>query len=368
MNSHFPTPVVLAGDDGVLRTTSINIAEFIGQTHTLVRTTIQIAMEEGAFFGTNDIRLASDNDTYELTRDGTTFILARIGGRKSTQWLMEYIKTFNRMAEALASRKETITPTLPPHLARYLANKDNVPVGHFSALTETTLLLMGVLESEGYQLPENMLPDVSVGHWFCEFLRGEGYNTKSLPRYRHTYSDRRGTQWPKAYPEELLHKFRKWFRDDWLINHAERYFEERDPVALSFLPSVLRSSIPKPYSRGPCESPIEQALLNAVQRVGDKLEFMTQAQIGKYRADLLIFPHLVVECDGHASHEKTPEQASRDKERDRWMLRHGFFVFRFTGTDITHRLPKCVGEICDFIKNNRFPKRIPVTQISTLAP
>ena len=67
-----------------------------------------------------------------------------------------------------------------------------------------------------------------------------------------------------------------------------------------------------------------------------------QVQIGKYRADFVIvhrygtadYSTVVVECDGHDFHEKTPKQAERDKRRDREMQMRGYRVFRFTGTEI----------------------------------
>lgn len=44
--------------------------------------------------------------------------------------------------------------------------------------------------------------------------------------------------------------------------------------------------------------------------------------------------HLVVECDGHDFHEKTKEQAARDKKRDRDLAELGFRVLRFSGSEI----------------------------------
>src|SRR5262245_38113209 len=41
---------------------------------------------------------------------------------------------------------------LPFHLRRYMANINNVPVGHFSALTEMTLTLIAPLDALGYAL------------------------------------------------------------------------------------------------------------------------------------------------------------------------------------------------------------------------
>lgn len=42
----------------------------------------------------------------------------------------------------------------------------------------------------------------------------------------------------------------------------------------------------------------------------------------------------MVECDGHNYHERTSEQAKRDRKRDRDLTSQGFTVVRFTGSEI----------------------------------
>ncbi len=94
---------------------------------------------------------------------------------------------------------------------------------------------------------------------------------------------------------------------------------------------------------------------------GDRLCIAPQATIGDYRVDFqlegVITYHtvdekmkehshplssfLVLECDGHAFHEKTKEQAARDKQRDRNLQMCGFPVFRFTGSEIWRDPLKC---------------------------
>lgn len=44
--------------------------------------------------------------------------------------------------------------------------------------------------------------------------------------------------------------------------------------------------------------------------------------------------YVAIECDGHDFHEKTKEQAQRDKRRDRDLQRLGWRVVRFTGSEI----------------------------------
>ncbi len=62
-----------------------------------------------------------------------------------------------------------------------------------------------------------------------------------------------------------------------------------------------------------------------------------------YRVDFLVISkpeenisplRLVVECDGHDFHDKTKEQAARDKSRDRDIVAAGFQIMRFTGSEI----------------------------------
>jgi len=123
-----------------------------------------------------------------------------------------------------------------------------------------------------------------------------------------------------------------------------------------------------------CESPIEEAMLMALciicheyadnvrykvenHKFGDLEEGIDsfliepQAVIGKYRADFLLTyggyikneingeyewntRKLIIECDGHDFHEKTKEQAARDKKRDRELQAEGYKIFHFTGSEI----------------------------------
>ena len=123
------------------------------------------------------------------------------------------------------------------------------------------------------------------------------------------------------------------------------------------------------------ESPIETAFLTALEGLG-RIQFTDviisdedfasvrhvetywiqvtpQAKIGDYRVDFLISfkagdakETLIVECDGHDFHDRTPDQASRDRERDRALVSPGYKVFRFTGTDINRRAVECVLRRC----------------------
>ena len=83
-----------------------------------------------------------------------------------------------------------------------------------------TFGLIGPLESQGYALPERMLPDISMGKMFCKWLRdAKGMDTKALPTYDHRYADGRVVQ-AKLYPNSVLADFRRHFNEEWLPKHA----------------------------------------------------------------------------------------------------------------------------------------------------
>lgn len=109
-----------------------------------------------------------------------------------------------------------------------------------------------------------------------------------------------------------------------------------------------------------CESPIEALFLAAFtpRAVGDpSYRIRPQYEIGQYRVDFLITfsendpeyrRDVIVECDGHDYHERTREQAERDKRRDRAITASGIPVLRFTGRELHRDARACVEEVLDF--------------------
>ncbi len=64
-----------------------------------------------------------------------------------------------------------------------------------------------------------------------------------------------------------------------------------------------------------------------------------QARIDGFRVDFLIEVfsdnlRVVIECDGHAYHERTKAQAKKDRARDRDLQAMGYMVLRYTGSEI----------------------------------
>ncbi len=72
----------------------------------------------------------------------------------------------------------------------------------------------------------------------------------------------------------------------------------------------------------------------------------------RYRLDFLVMVcrvgeqarSVAVECDGHDFHDRTKEQASADRARDRAIQSEGILVARFTGADIHADAMTCAQE------------------------
>lgn len=92
-----------------------------------------------------------------------------------------------------------------------------------------------------------------------------------------------------------------------------------------------------------------------------------QAKIGAYRVDFLIanrFFHgstvhlTVVECDGHDFHEKTKQQAARDKKRDRDLAAIGCYTLRFTGSEIYRDATACANQVGKYLSDLEYRHRV----------
>lgn len=56
---------------------------------------------------------------------------------------------------------------------------------------------------------------------------------------------------------------------------------------------------------------------------------------------------IFIECDGHDFHERTKQQASRDRQKDRAAQLAGIPILRFTGSEIHRNVLGCCSQILD---------------------
>jgi len=92
---------------------------------------------------------------------------------------------------------------------------------------------------------------------------------------------------------------------------------------------------------------------------GIKFSIEHQIKIDKYIADFVIMADkvkYVIEIDGHDFHEKTKEQVRKDKQRERNLMKLGYKVIRFTGSEVYNTCDKCWLDLFTIILNDNDKK------------
>lgn len=84
-----------------------------------------------------------------------------------------------------------------------------------------------------------------------------------------------------------------------------------------------------------------------------------QHVIGIYKVDFLYDNEYVIEIDGHDYH-KTKEQRHYDYNRERYLIKRGYKVVRFMGTEVFLQPENCVQELLDIQQEDiwRFMDRL----------
>ncbi len=134
--------------------------------------------------------------------------------------------------------------------------------------------------------------------------------------------------------------------------HASRHLCE-SPIEVLMLACLVNTSFGYSDAENtiiPYEDVTERALAEIKGHI-----IIPQMKIPQfnYRADFFVSLYtnghkrvgLFVECDGHDYHERTKEQAARDRKRDRDFQSLGFNVLRFTGSEIHRDLDACHAEL-----------------------
>jgi very-short-patch-repair endonuclease len=91
----------------------------------------------------------------------------------------------------------------------------------------------------------------------------------------------------------------------------------------------------------------------------DGIFIFTQTQVRQYRVDFSIgskgfgpadvYTDVIVELDGHDFHDKDKRQRSYEKRRDRDLLREGYRVIHFTGSDVVKDPFACAWEALQMV-------------------
>ena len=129
----------------------------------------------------------------------------------------------------------------PYHIRRYLINHHKIPHTHFSMLNQVTVKLLGSLEAKGYIVPAKLMPDISMGKIFSNWLRDKGYDPDSFDTYEHVFDDGvRPVISARLYPNELMSDFNielgKWITS----GKALKYFTKKDENSVEAITAVYQ--------------------------------------------------------------------------------------------------------------------------------
>lgn len=101
------------------------------------------------------------------------------------------------------------------------------------------------LEHNGFELPDNIIPDISTGMLFNKYIKEKWYNPDDICKtYIHIYPDGRQIPWVRQYPDSLYPLFTEWFQKERLAKRCASYLVERtDEYILPYLHNTFPSVI-----------------------------------------------------------------------------------------------------------------------------
>jgi very-short-patch-repair endonuclease len=109
----------------------------------------------------------------------------------------------------------------------------------------------------------------------------------------------------------------------------------------SVVGQVLVFADPNSAPPAPAPQDVEWHLYQQARLLGYKLDFLVVGRLAAF----------AVECDGFEFHEKTPQQATYDKSRDRELAIAGVCTLRFTGSEIYRDADRCASHVHAFARH-----------------
>jgi len=183
-----------------------------------------------------NVSLISESGLYALV-----FKSNKPSAKKFRKWVTkEVIPAIRKTGSFGINRLET-----PNFVIRYNDNWDRTDKGHFSVISELFIRLYGRFERVGYQIPnkafngKEIRPDNSVGKLFSNYLKKTHPDkADDYKMYLHKFQSGMELE-ARQYKNELLPIFIDFVDSYWIPDNAEKYFKERDPLALDYLPKLL---------------------------------------------------------------------------------------------------------------------------------
>lgn len=231
--------------DGEIWFVASDVAKILGyakpsnaiNTHCKTRGTLKQGIPTKG--GNQEVILINEPNVYRLV------IKSKLpSAEKFENWLFEEVIPTIRKKGFYGKINRT---ELPNFIERYRDNFHKIPSDHFSVISEMFARLHIELEKAGYIIPnrglngKQIMPDISVGRGFAQFLRennSEFFETHKT--YLHSFPDSRRDVEANMYHIDALPMFIRYIHEQWVPQKSVEYFKSRDPIALDYLPKLLR--------------------------------------------------------------------------------------------------------------------------------
>jgi len=150
------------------------------------------------------------------------------------------------VSEVLPTIRKTgsygVTKRLSPMMMRFSLNaKQNSTLWYRSMLNKLVELFALPLELNGFELPDNVIPDISTGILFNKYIKDKWYDPVEICKtYTHIYPDGREIPGVRQYPDTLYPLFTERFQKERLAHRCAKYLIERtDEMVLPYLQNTF---------------------------------------------------------------------------------------------------------------------------------
>jgi prophage antirepressor-like protein len=192
----------------------------------------------------NQLAIVSEAGLYKLV-----FRSRKPKAEKFGAWLALEVLPDIRESES----KKIMQKKISPMLTRFKFNSQNNSVlGYWSMLNKMTELFALPLEANGLTLPKNVLPHISTGRMFCDYLKKHGVDPDKIVRkYTQVYLDGTFVENVNQYPDLYYPIFTNWLENIWIKKKCAKYLITK--MGDNCLPALLSTfpdqniTIPKKY-------------------------------------------------------------------------------------------------------------------------
>lgn len=145
---------------------------------------------------------------------------------KFEAWVFEEVlPTIRKTGSYSLLPNQSVFPEIYKHIERAELNKHKIPYTHFAMIGEMAVRVLMPLQTKGFDLLADTLPDGSLGKGFVKYLKEKGKDVSLITKYQHEYPDGRICE-SNLYPNEFYADLQTFVNEVWLHGLGAKYFQQ----------------------------------------------------------------------------------------------------------------------------------------------